>query len=132
MNSKSKNILLTSLALILYIGFMIGIGFIWDLFWTVNTFTAVIYWVSKGIVCLMVVVFALIMVLGKADKGVNAMQLFFSLSLSLLPIALRAICMIPYAGKWIAIVIGFILICVYGITLIMLSAYDKGEGTKKI
>ena len=132
MNSKTKNILLTTLALLVYVGFMVGIGFIWDLFWTMDKTTTIIYWTSKGVVCLMVVIFALFMVLAKSDKGVNAMQLFFSICLSALPITLRALCLIPYAGKYIAIILAFILVCIYAITMIGLTAYDKGEGTKKI
>ena len=93
MDKKAKNILLTSLALVLFVGFMVGMGFIWDLFWTIDKSTKIIYWVSKGIVCLMVVVFSIIMLLNKADKGVGAMQLFFTISLAFLPILLRALCM---------------------------------------
>lgn len=132
MNSKTKNVLLTSLALVIYLAFMIGMGFIWNLFWKVNLATTLIYWISKGIICFMVVIFALVMVLGKADKGMNAMQLFFTISLSFLPLVLRAICLIPYAGVYIAGILAFLLISVYAITMVSLAAYGKGEGTKKI
>lgn len=132
MENKAKNILLTTLALLVYLGFFIGIGFIWNLFWTMDKPTTIIYWVTKGICCLFVVIFALYMLLAKSDKGVGAMQLFFSLLLSCLPIVLRAICLIPAAGLYIAIVLAFILISLYAITMISLCAYGNGEGNKKL
>ena len=131
MDKKAKNILLTSLALVLFVGFMVGMGFIWDLFWTIDKSTKIIYWVSKGIVCLMVVVFSIIMLLNKADKGVGAMQLFFTISLAFLPILLRALCMIPVAGKYIAVILGFIVFCLYEITMIGMFGYNNGEDTKR-
>lgn len=131
MDKKTKNILLTSLALVLFVGFMVGMGFIWDLFWTIDKSTKIIYWVSKGIVCLMVVVFSIIMLLNKADKGVGAMQLFFTISLAFLPILLRALCMIPVAGKYIAVILGFIVFCLYAITMISMFGYNNGEDTKR-
>ncbi len=131
MNKKAKNILLTTLALILFVGFMVGIGFIWDLFWTIDKTTKIIYWVSKGLVCLMVVVFSIIMLLDKSDKGVGSMQLFFTISLAFLPIVLRALCMIPVAGKYIAIILGFIIFCLYAITMIGMFGYNNGEDTKR-
>lgn len=131
MNKKAKNILLTTLALILFVGFMVGIGFIWDLFWTIDKATKIIYWVSKGIICLMVVVFSIIMLLEKTDKGVGSMQLFFTISLSFLPIVLRALCMIPVAGKYIAIILGFIILCLYAISMIGMFGYNNSEDTKR-
>ena len=131
MDKKAKNILLTSLALVLFVGFMVGMGFIWDLFWTIDKSTKIIYWVSKGIVCLMVVVFSIIMLLNKADKGVGAMQLFFTISLAFLPILLRALCMIPVAGKYISVILGFIVFCLYAITMISMFGYNNGEDTKR-
>ena len=128
---KGKKILLTSLALVLYLGLMIGMGFIWNLFWPISTAATVIYWVSKGIICLAVVIFA-ISLLFKGDKGVGAMQLFFSIFISLFPLLLRAICMIPVAGIYIAGILGFIVIVLYLITLVSLGAYSKGEGNVKI
>ncbi len=132
MDSKAKRVLLTSLALVVYVGFMVGIGFIWNLFWTVDKGTTILYWVTKGIICLMVVCITLVMLLSKADKGMSGIQLFFTICLSFLPIVLRAIAMIPYAGFYIAIVLAFILISLYAITMISLASYGKGEGTKKI
>ena len=132
MNSKTKNVLLTCLAFVIYLAFMIGMGFIWNLFGKDNLVITLIYWLSKGIICFMVVIFALVMVLGKADKGMNAMQLFFTISLSFLPLVLRAICLIPYAGSYVAGILAFILISLYAITMVALGAYGKGEGTKKI
>ena len=132
MNSKTKNVLLTVLALVIYLAFTIGMGFIWNLFWKIDLATTLIYWISKGLICFMVVVFALVMVLGKTDKGMNAMQLFFTVMLSLLPLLLRALCLIPYAGVYIAGILAFILISLYAITMVSLGAYGKGEGTKKV
>lgn len=132
MNSKTKNFLLTFSALIVYVGFMIGIGFILNLFWKMDNATTILYWLTKGIICFMVVVFALVMVFGKADKGINAMQLFFTIFISFLPLLIRALCLIPVAGVYIAGILAFILICLYLITMISLGAYGKGEGTKKI
>ena len=125
MNSKTKNVLLTVLALVIYLAFTIGMGFIWNLFWEINLATTLIYWISKGLICFMVVVFALVMVLGKTDKGMNAMQLFFTVMLSLLPLLLRALCLIPYAGVYIAGILAFILISLYAITMVSLGAYGK-------
>lgn len=132
MNSKTKNALLAFLALVVYVGFMIGIGFIFNLFWAMDRATTIIYWVAKGIICLMVVILSLIMVLGKSDKGVGAMQLFFTIFISFMPLLVRALCLIPYAGVYIAGILAFIVICLYLITMISLTAYGKDEGTKKI
>lgn len=132
MNSKTKNALLTVLALVVYVGFMVGIGFIFNLFWAMDKATTIIYWLTKGIICFMVVVLALIMVLGKTDKGVGAMQLFFTIFISFIPLVVRALCLIPVAGVYIAGILAFIVICLYLITMISLGAYGKGEGTKKI
>lgn len=131
MDKKAKNILLTTLALIIFVGFMVGIGFIWDLFWTIDNTTKIIYWVSKGIICLMVVVFSILMLLNKSDKGTGSIQLFFTISLAFLPIVLRALSMIPVAGKYIAIIIGFITLCLYAITMIGMFGYNNSEDTKR-
>lgn len=132
MNSKTKNVLLTVLALFVYVGFMVGIGFIFNLFWPMDNATTILYWLTKGIICFMVVVLALVMMLGKTDKGINAMQLFFTLFISFIPLVVRALCLIPVAGVYIAGILAFIIICLYLITMISLGAYGKGEGTKKI
>ena len=132
MNSKTKNALLTILALFVYVGFMVGIGFILNLFWPMDQATTILYWLTKGIICFMVVVIALIMVLGKTNKGVNAMQLFFTIFISFLPLVIRSLCLIPIAGVYVAGILAFIIICLYLITMISLGAYSKGEGTKKI
>lgn len=132
MNKKTKNILLSSLGLLVYLGFMIGFGFIWNLFWHVDHATTLVYWISKGVVCLAVVLFAIVMMLDKADKGIGAVQLMLSVTLSVIPLVLRAICMIPTAGLYIAIVLGFILVCLYAITMIGLFSSSNGSGNKKI
>ncbi len=132
MNSKTKNVALTCLALVVYIGFMVGMGFILNLFWEMDHATTLIYWITKGIVCLMVVVFSFVMLLSKSDKGTGALQLFFSVALSCLPLVLRAICLIPIVGLYVAIVLAFVLICLSLITMISISAYGTGSGTKKI
>lgn len=132
MNSKAKNVLLTVLALVVYVGFMVGIGFIFNLFWPMDNTTTILYWLVKGIICFMVFVLTLVMVLGKADKGVGGMQLFFTIFISFMPLLVRALCLIPVVGVYIAGILSFIVICLYLITMISLGAYGKGEGTKKI
>lgn len=132
MNSNTKNFLLTILALFVYVGFMVGIGFIFNLFWPMDNATTILYWLTKGIICLMVVILAIVMVFGKTNKGINAMQLFFTIFISFLPLVIRALCLIPVAGVYIAGILAFIIICLYLITMISLGAYSKGEGTRKI
>lgn len=134
MEGKGKSVLLTILALFVYVGFMVGMGFIWDkLIWPIDQTTTIFYWVMKGIICFMVVVLALAMVLGKGNKGIGAMQLFFTIFISFMPLLIRALCLIPVAGVYIAGILGFIVICLYLITMISFSAYSKGgEGTRKI
>lgn len=132
MNIKTKNTLFTILALVVYVGFMVGFGFILNLFWPMDNATTILYWLTKGIICFMVVVLSLIMVLGKTDKGIGAMQLFFTIFISFMPLLIRALCLIPVAGVYIAGILAFIVICLYLITMISLGAYGKGEGTKKI
>lgn len=133
MEGKGKSVLLTILALFVYVGFMVGMGFILNLFWPIDQTTTILYWVMKGIICFMVVVLALAMVLGKGNKGIGAMQLFFTIFISFMPLLIRALCLIPVAGVYIAGILGFIVICLYLITMISFSAYSKGdEGTRKI
>lgn len=132
MSQKTKNILLSCVGIVVYLAFMIGFGFIWNLFWQVDHATALIYWISKGVICAVVILFAVIMMLDKSDKGIGAIQLMLSITLSVMPLVLRALCLIPYAGKYIAIVLAFILICLYAITMIGLASNSHGEGNKKI
>jgi len=132
MNEKTKKGLITVVALILFVGASIGIGFIWNLFWKVDFATTLIYWITKGIINLLIVVFALFLTFGKADKGISAMQLFFSVVIALLPLVLRAICMIPAAGMYIAILLAFVFVVFYAFVMLGLASYGKGEGNKKI
>ncbi|MBQ7884578.1 MAG: hypothetical protein IJ318_00575 [Clostridia bacterium] len=132
MSSKAKNALLTVVALMLYVGFMVGMSFVFNLFWAMDRATTILYWVSLGIICFMVVVFGLFMALGKTDKGIGGMQLFFSIFMSFIPLLLRALCLIPYAGFYIALVLGIIVLFLYLITMLTLGANGKGEGNKKI
>lgn len=132
MNSKTKNVVLTCLALVVYIGFMVGMGFILNLFWEMDHSTTLIYWITKGIVCLMVVVFSILMLFSKTDKGTGAVQLFFSVALSCLPLVLRTICLIPTVGFYIALVLAFVLICLFLIAMISIAGYSSGSKAKKI
>ena len=132
MEGKAKSIILTFLAVILYVGFMVGMSFIFNLFWAMDHATTILYWVSLGIICFMVFVFAFFMVLGKTDKGIGGMQLFFTIFMSFIPLVLRALCLIPYAGFYIALILGVIVLFVYLITMLTLGANGKGEGNKKI
>ena len=119
----NKNKVYGYLALIVYIAFMVGIGFIFNLFWKVSDANITIYWVTTAIVCLCVVFYAVLLLNGKKDKGVGAMQLFFTLLLSILPILVRAIGMIPTAGIYIALVLVFIIVIAYLFAMISMGYY---------
>lgn len=123
MNNKGSKILYGILALIVYVGFMVGIGFIFNLFWKVDSGSETMYWVTTGIVCLCVAFYVLLLLFTKKDKGVGAMQLFFTICLSGLPLLVRAINMIPNAGIYISIVLVFILVALYLITMIGMGYY---------
>ena len=131
--TKTKKILLTITAIMLYLALVIGMGFIWNLFWEIDKNTSIIYWVSKGIVALEVILFAVLMLFAKSDKGTSALQLFFSIMLTFLPLVLRALCMIPIAGKYIAVILGFLVIVLALMLMLLLQGYSvKGKGNQKI
>lgn len=121
--NKTNSKIYGLLALVVYIGFMVGLGFILDLFWKISEANATMYWVTTGIICLCVAFYAILMLFGKKDKGVGAMQLFFTILLSVLPIVVRLINMIPYAGIYISIVLVFLLVVTYLITMIAMGYY---------
>lgn len=132
MSEKTKQRVLSICALVVFIGFCIGMGFVWDSFWKVDATTSAIYWVSKCIILALVAVFVSFIVFAKTDKGIGAMQVVFSVIMCILPIVLRVLCMIPYAGKYIAVILTLILTAIYLLTMLSLGSYGKGEGNKKI
>jgi len=124
MNTKTKRTISAILALVLYAGLMVGLSLIFDLFWKMNKATTIIYWVITGIVVLSVIGFSVALLFGKHSKGISAIQLFFSVSLSFLPLLVRAICMIPVAGIYIGGILSFILIVMFFLTMIGLSNHE--------
>ena len=134
--NKSNKIVYGVLAALLYIGVFIGFGFILNMFWEMPKDCAIIYWVTKGIICAGVLVYVLLTVLGVKDKGIGTMQIFFTIMVSFLPLLCRAIFFIPYAGKVLAIIIAFIGIAIYLITMLGLGYYatdinSNSDNTKK-
>ena len=121
--NKTNKILYGLLALVVYVGFMIGIGFILNLFWKVDSGNLTMYWVVTGLVCFCVAFYTLIMLFGKKDRGVGALQLVLSLGLSFLPIVVRLINMIPYAGVYLSTVLVFLLTIAYLITMLAMGYY---------
>lgn len=111
------------LGLALYIGVMVGLGFILDLFWKISSANATMYWVTTGVICLCVAFYIILLLFGKKDKGVGTMQLFFTIMLSLVPIIVRLINMIPYAGIYISIVLLFIVAVLYLVTMLSMGYY---------
>ena len=97
--NKTNKIIYSLLAVLLYIGVMIGFGFILNSFWEMPKDCAIIYWLTKGIICLAVLVYVFITVFGVKDKGIGAIQIFFTIMASFLPLICRAIYFIPYAGN---------------------------------
>ena len=140
MNNKTNKIIYGLLALVVYVGFMVGLGFILDLFWKAEGHNANIYWITTGVVCLCVAFYVILLLFTKKDKGVGAIQLFFTICLTALPIVVRAINMIPYAGKYISIVLVFLLAVAYLLTMIGMGFYatdvnknsDNRPGGKEI
>lgn len=110
-------------ALVVYIGFMVGLGFILNLFWKIEQSNEIMYWITTGIVCLCATFFAILMLFGKKDKGVGAIQLFFTILLSGLPLVVRLINMIPVAGIYISIVLEFLLVATYLFSMIGMGYY---------
>ena len=139
MNNKKNKVIYSILALLVYVGFMVGLGFILDLFWKVSGTPEIMFWIATAVVCLCVVFYVVAMLCGK-DKGVGAIQLFFTICLSCLPLIIRAINLIPYAGIYISIVLLFIVAVLYLITMIAMGYYatdvtnnsDNRPGGKEI
>lgn len=123
MKNKANKIIYSLLALVVYVGIMVGFGFLLNLFWKVDSGNETMFWITTGIVCVCVAFYVILMLFNKKDKGVGAIQLFFTLMLSVLPILIRAINMIPYAGIYISAVLVFLLVALYLITMIAMGYY---------
>ena len=121
--NKSNSRIYGIFALFAYIGLMVGFGFILDLFWKISKQNSIIFWVSTGIVCLCVVFYVIITLFGNKDKGVGAIQLFFTVLLSFIPIIVRLINMIPNAGIYISIVLLFVVISTYIFSMLSMGYY---------
>lgn len=121
--NKTNSKIYGVLALVVYIGIMVGFGFILNLFWKITPQNATMFWITTAVVCACVSFYAILTLFGKKDKGVGAMQLFFSGLLSLLPIIVRAINMIPNAGIIISAVLLFIVGATYLIMMIGMGYY---------
>ena len=115
------------LALLLYIGAMVGLGFILDLFWKVSEQNITMFWITTAIVCVFVSFYVVLLLFGKKDQGVGAIQLFLSILLSALPIVVRLINMIPGAGIYISIILVFILGVVYLGSMIAMGYYASSS-----
>ena len=123
-NNKSNKIIYTLLAVLLYIGVSVGIGLLVTLLiWKTEAGANIIYWVLKGVICAFILLYALLMVFGKKDAGIGAIQLMFTLIISGLPIICRALYIIPVAGKYISIVLAVLAMALYFITMIGLGFY---------
>lgn len=140
MKNNANKIIYGILGLLVYVGIMVGFGFILDLFWKVTGAELTIFWVSTAVVCALVAFNVLLMLFKKKDAGVGAIQLMFTLMLSVLPISVRAINMIPYAGIYISAVLLFIVGALYLITMVSMGFYatdvtnnsDNRPGGKEI
>ena len=123
MNNRTNKIIYGILGALLYIGVMIGFGFILNIFWDMPKDCAIIYWVTKGIICAFVLIYVLLVLFGAKDKGVGAIQIFFTIMASFLPLICRAVFLIPVAGKVISIILAFIGIALYLVTMIGMGFY---------
>lgn len=121
--NKTYSRLYGMLALVVYIGFMVGLGFILNLFWKVSNLNSTLYWVTTAIVCVCVTFYVVILLFSKKDKGVGGVQLFLTICLSLLPIVTRVISMIPVAGIYISIVLVFLVCVAYLFTMLSMGYY---------
>ena len=121
--NKANKVVYSLLALVVYVGFMVGLGFLLNLFWKVDGGNETMFWVVTGIVCALVAFYVILMLINKKDKGVGAIQLFFTLCLSCMPLLVRAINMIPYAGITISAILVFIVGALYLITMIAMGFY---------
>ncbi len=59
--NKTNKILYSALGLIVYVGFMVGLGFILNLFWKVGGTSATMYWITTAVVCLCVAFYVLLL-----------------------------------------------------------------------
>lgn len=123
MKNKANKIIYSLLGLVVYVGFMVGLGFILDLFWKIQGYSAAIYWITTSVVCICVAFYVLLMLFGKKDSGVGALQLFFTIGLSILPIVVRVINLIPVAGKYISVILVFLLVVTYLFAMIGMGFY---------
>ena len=121
--NKLNKIIYGVLGALLYIGVMVGFGFILNIFWEMPKECAIIYWVLKGVICAAVLIYVLITVLGAKDKGIGTMQIFFTLMFSFLPLICRAVYFIPVAGRVLSIILAFIGGAIYFITMLGLGYY---------
>ena len=121
--NKTNKILYGFLGLILYVAVMVGFGFLLNLFWKVTGGSATMYWVTTGVVCACVAFYVLLLLFTKKDKGVGGIQLFFTILLSLLPLVVRVINLIPVAGIYISAVLLFICAVVYLFTMLSMGYY---------
>ena len=121
--NKTNKILYSALGLIVYVGFMVGLGFILNLFWKVGGTSATMYWITTAVVCLCVAFYVLLLLFSKKDKGVGAMQLFFTFLLSFLPLVVRLINLIPTVGIYISAVLLFICATIYLFTMVSMGYY---------
>jgi len=123
MGNKTNKILYGILGLLVYVGIMVGFGFILDLFWKVQGVGLAMFWVTTAVVCALVAFYVVLMLFKKKDAGVGAIQLMLTLMLSVLPILVRAINMIPTAGIYISAVLLFIVGALYLITMLAMGFY---------
>ena len=121
--NKSNKVLYGLLAVLLYVVLSVGLGLILGLFWKISTECAIIYWVTKGVICAFVLIYALLVLFGAKDKGVGTLQIFMTLGISLLPLVCRALYLIPVAGKYVAITFAFIAFVLYLITMVGMGYY---------
>ena len=121
--NKTNKILYGVLALIVYVGFMVGLGLILNLFWKISEANATMYWVTTGVVCACVSFYAILLLFTRKDKGVGAMQLFFTVLLSFLPLVVRVLNLIPNVGVYISAVLLFICATVYLFSMIGMGYY---------
>lgn len=127
-----KSVVYSILALALYVGVVIGMGLIWDLFWVVPDRVKTMYWALKCIVTGLVLLFAFVGLFTKRDSGIGGMQVMFSICLTLLPLLCKVIGLIPVAGFYIAIIVSFLTLAFYLGVMLVLGFNDHGKGNKKI
>lgn len=134
--NRTNKIIYGSLAVLLLVGLYIGLGFIIGLFWKIDHNNALIYWITKGIVCFFVLLYSVIILLKGKDSGVGTMQLFFTGFLAVVPIVCRAIYFIPVAGPYIALILAILCVAAYLLTMLGMGYYateinNNSDNTKK-